>query len=143
MKQPHCALAQQAVSASLNLSEDGYVRMTLLELKCIPMHHLCSGLDEGHPGSSAEGASTTELRGYTEWVSQTRPALSVGWDWQFNVMDGTPHCVLIGQPYSNVMLQDGRRGDLGQEATIALLALWTETLGWQEVTKSHITQRYA
>jgi len=57
------------------------MRLTVEELRQISLVHLLSGLDEDNPALLQEGAIFSEITGYTEWVSTTSPAISIGWDW--------------------------------------------------------------
>jgi len=66
---------------SIRVSKDGYIRLTEKTLHAIPIRHLDSGVYRtDHRDHPATRPST--LSGYTEWVSETSPAISIGWDWQ-------------------------------------------------------------
>ena len=62
----------------LQLSPDGYVRLTLDQFQAIALRHLWSGLDPEDTTSIHEGAVSTHITGYTEWVSETVPRLPLG-----------------------------------------------------------------
>ena len=65
----------------ITIAPDGYIRLTFEEFRKISLIHLISGLDEDELVSLQEGATITEITGYTEWVSDTIPTISIGWDW--------------------------------------------------------------
>lgn len=75
----------------ITLSADGYVRLTLDTLLTIRFSHSISGMYEDMLISAGEGASLSATYGYTEWVSTTKPLLSLGWDWQLGGGGGTSH----------------------------------------------------
>ena len=72
------------------------------------------------------------ISGYTEWISSTTPAISIGWDWRLDVTQGRPRYVLEGFPRSNLMFQDAERRDLGPIRTATVLKAALDTLSWQE-----------
>ena len=124
------------------LSEDGYVRMLLKTLQAIPLVHLVSGLDDDTPILPKEGASLTPISGYTEWLSVTTPAITLGWDWRLNTSQGCPQLVRMDAPRSNIMLVDVMQRDLGVTKTLELLETVVDKLDWREVVQNHIITRY-
>lgn len=129
----------------ITLSADGYVRLTLDTLLTIQFFHSISGLHEDTVFSASEGARPSIICGYTEWVSATKPLLSLGWDWQL----GGPQATLqysywrVGSHYSNVMLIDEQLRDLGAPKTAALLESLIDLMCWQTEVDEHIVARYA
>jgi hypothetical protein len=121
-----------ALPCMATLSEDGYVRLTFESFCNLPLFHLLSGLDEDNPVSSSEGAILTVISGYTEWISTTTPAITLGWDWQLTASRGQPRCVRISEPRSNIMLLDAQRRDLGAVKTARLLETTIDRLSWQD-----------
>lgn len=122
------------------LSEDGYVRLTLEALCNLPLFHLLSGLDEDNPPSFSEGAILTVISGYTEWISITTPAITLGWDWQLTASRGRPSYVRISDPRSNIMLLDAQQFDLGPRKTARLLEETIDRLPWQDAIIRTINQ---
>lgn len=118
----------------LAISGDGYVRLTFETFLKIGVMHLCSGIDQDKPLSSGAGASYSIITGYTEWVSHTAPALSLGWDWQMTGGQGGARLICSGTPGSNLMLLDQRGNDLGPEQTGLCLSAWLEEFNWQAET---------
>jgi hypothetical protein len=131
--------------APLTVSPDGYVRLTASALRAIPLIHLLSELDAdvSHPPSTASGACLASIVGYTEWASQTTPALSLGWDWRIATTGGRVRYEREGEVRSNIMLLDARRRDLGAMATGVLLCVAVDVLRWEKVVDHYISNRYA
>lgn len=124
------------------LSKDGYIRLTLEGLQHTPLIHFLSGLDEDHPESPRPGATACAISGYTEWVSDTFPTITIGWDWRLDVSYGRVHYVREGSPRSNLMLQDSMSHDLGPVSTYRLIEAVIDTIGWQDKTAKSISARY-
>jgi hypothetical protein len=127
---------------SLAVSADGYVRLTRTRLRQLSLVHLLSGLDlEGEPCCRGSGACVTNITGFTEWVTQTEPALSIGWYWQLDALQRTYQ--RVAYPYSNIMMIDGHRRDFGHQTTAILLGGEIDSLPWQTVVERHIREGYA
>lgn len=128
----------------LRLCEDGYVRLTLAELRAVGLRHLISGLDEIGPAQRGEGAASDQICGFTEWISDTSPAVSIGWDWWLDVSDTFPTYRRVGPLRSNVMLiEPDSQLDLGSETSELLMAAALEELPWQEELDRQIRARYS
>jgi hypothetical protein len=127
------------------VSPDGYVRLTDTALRAIPLAHLLSELDPDLdlPPSTASGACLASIVGFTEWVSQTTPALSLGWDWRIATIGCRVRYEREGEVRSNVMLVDAQRHDLGALFTGALLRVAVDNLGWERAVDKYISNRYA
>lgn len=115
----------------ITLSHDGYIRLTPECFVQARLVHLHSGVDEDRPLASAEDAALSSITGYTEWVSATQPAITVGWDWQMTARDGQIQLIPLDYPRSNLMFVDKHGNDLGPSATEALLRSWVESFEWQ------------
>lgn len=126
----------------LTLGKDGYVRLTPEELRDIALRHIVSGLDEIHPDSVTEGARGDHITGFTEWVSATTPAITVGWDWILDAGDDGPVYRRIGALRSNVMLVDQQRCDWGVAKSEAALAERVDGLAWQRQLAAELRKRY-
>src|ERR1700733_567130 len=87
---PNARRGSHGDRAALTVSADGYVRLTVSAFRAIALTHLLSELDAdiGLPPSTASGACLASIAGYTEWASQTTPALSLGWDWRIETTAG-------------------------------------------------------
>ena len=127
----------------LAVSADGYVRISLTRFRTIALRHLLSELDEDEACSAAAaGACAASILGFTEWVSDTAPALSLGWDWRLDTSGMDARYVREGEVRSNLMLCEPGIGDLGDRATSATLCAAIDALAWQAETYNYITKRY-
>lgn len=110
---------------------DGYLRLTLAELKAMRLVHLCSAQDPSVKGMLDSLCIPFRQAGYTEWWV---PAihLSIGWDWY---VDGTTMQVRMA-PWdvrSNVMLVTVEAmADLGAKASEYLLRQYLASLSWPQ-----------
>lgn len=125
----------------MRLSPDGYVRLTPEQFQVIPLVHLFSGLDPDEFSPLHEGASWTDISGYTEWVSETVPVMTLGWDWRMDGASGRTRYLRMGFPRSNIMLVDDLR-DLGSAKTAKLLEATIDKMDWQVVVNLAIMDRY-
>lgn len=125
--------------SSYAISDDGRIRLHLAELRAVHLLHLISGLDENIPDTISAGALPTTISGYTEWVSDTVPVISIGWDWQ---MSDSSRPVRVGEPRSNLALQDAEQLDTACIETAVLLEAFVDTLDWQRVVLHQIVARY-
>lgn len=100
---------------------DYYVRISESRLQGLRLVHLESGVDlsEGDEVSdrSQSDAVESQLTGYTEWLAESAPEISVGWDW---MLSGPLGKLTVRETSirTNVMLVDESGADLGHEATI-------------------------
>jgi len=127
------------------VSADGYARLTLATFYMIRLVHLFSELDPDAAASAASptGASAATIVGFTEWASETVPALSLGWNWRLVTGNAPPRYERDGEVRSNIMLIDASRLDYGAVGTDALLREAINALDWQRVIADYITRRYA
>jgi hypothetical protein len=124
------------------VSDDGYIRLTADSIRSLIYIHLISGLDEGVESLQLEGAVTTHISGYTEWVSQTVPVITLGWDWFLDYSSGEQKLLRVGKPCSNVMSVDCNKQDLGYSATLDLLCSFVDEMDWQLAVMDVIRKRY-
>jgi hypothetical protein len=126
-------------------SDDGYLRLNQARMRAIPLTHLISGLDADPAGADtgAVGATLAAIAGYTEWISLTFPALSLGWDWMLESSDRYLRYLRTGEPRSNIMLLDHHGRDLGPTPTAMALALLVDDFNWQETVAVFVRARYA
>lgn len=125
------SISTSTPASGVYLSEDGYVRLTLEELLATPIIHLISGLDVEMQAYPQE-TMATNLSGYTEWVSTTKPCVTIGWDWKLDFLHPQPVCARTGVAGSNIMFLDTHKNDLGYNASQHTLASFIDTLSWQE-----------
>lgn len=122
--------------------DTGYIYLTVDELRAGALVHLISGVDLEFLRTDGTGALVTAITGYTEWVSEHAPVLTIGWDWQMTAEDNVVRLKRISPPSSNVMLQSAARRDLGHARTVTLLNEYLDGLDWQPATLGHIGVRY-
>jgi len=120
----------------------GYVRLNLTDVQQLCMLHLISGVDEDGPLIAQDGAVATAITGYTEWITDGTPPLTIGWDWQMLAVADRIHPQRVSQPRSNVMLVEGD-ADAGPERTEAALGEHIDGMDWQSQTHQHILMRYS
>jgi hypothetical protein len=132
-------------SLGVRPSDDGYLRLSQTQMRSIPLIHLISGLDADPTGAGpgAVGATRAEIAGYTEWISLTIPALSLGWDWILESADREFRYLRGGEPRSNIMLLDHHGRDLGFMSTAVALALLVDEFNWQDTVATYVRTRYA
>jgi hypothetical protein len=127
----------------ITVSADSYIRVPLARLLDVPLIHLLSSLDETRPDSTPFVTNVCTISGYTEWITTTTPAITIGWDWEQTVRNSVSNYVRVGNPRSNLMLLDDRERDLGYGASAVLLGSLVDTLLWQTEVNQAINARYA
>jgi hypothetical protein len=130
-------------SLGVRASNDGYLRLSQARMRAIPLTHLISGLDADPGGAGTVGATRAAIAGYTEWISLTIPALSLGWDWVLESADRELRYLRVGEPRSNIMLLDHLGQDLGFMPTAIALALLVDEINWQDTVARFVCTRYA
>lgn len=131
-------------TGGLTVSLDGYIRMSPSSFMALSLNHFLSGLDDDIAPHTAEDGTQALICGYTEWLSASTPAVTIGWDWHLNLVGGRPCYVRAGRPRSNVMLIDEVNGrDLGDDETSVLTIIKIDQSGWENDVLKHIAMRYA
>ncbi len=134
---------QPLVRPPMQLSPDGLVRLSLDTILSMHLHHLISGMDEEDPPAPQDCGRQTTLSGYTEWVGDKEPELTIGWDWTVESGGGKTRWTRTGPPRSNIMLIDKDARDVGWEKSLAILATFVDAMAWAEQAMQAITIRYA
>jgi len=112
----------------MQISPQGLIRLTYEALSAIPLNHLVSGIDTD--GSEDTCGKPTELTGFTEWVTKTSPAITIGWDWKIEYKDGQSRYERLGLPRTNVMLINGQGQDHGWDQNLNHLGRFVDTVPW-------------
>ncbi|BBP00472.1 DUF4902 domain-containing protein [Sulfuriferula nivalis] len=121
------------------ISTDSYVRMTHKSLLSLSLVHLLSGVDlDSLDVNVREGASFTNISGYTEWVSITTPLISIGWDWWLDTQQNGFVLRRIGAPRSNIMIVDSMQKDLDYTSVSMLLEDVIDNFNWNGRVLAHI-----
>lgn len=126
----------------LSVSTDGYIRLSFARLQTITLVHLISGLDENVPKIAHCGAMPTDITGYTEWVNDTVPTITIGWDWQMDADCNRIRLRRISEPRSNILLQDAAGMDVGPEKTIIMLEAFIDGIDWSQEARNYIDACY-
>lgn len=121
---------------------DGQIRMSIEDVNKLELIHLISGLDDDGPAMPASSAMLTTITGYTEWVTEGTPVVTLGWDWQMLAQQQVKLC-RVGSPRSNLMLQDALLRDLGHEKSELLLEVFIDGFDWQAKALKYIECCYA
>jgi hypothetical protein len=118
----------------MKLGNNGLVFVEITELMCIPFKHLLTSLDEDYcnhrPSDCGRVAAIT---GCTEWLSETAPCLTVGWDWVVDERGSGERAWRLGLPRTNINLVGSDGLPLPWEENLAVLGLQLEALlPWQQ-----------
>ena len=124
---------------SLSLLINSY-RLTACQLSSLELVHLSSNIVPSASDRHQNDQHST-IEGYTEWVSKTTPAASVGWDWTTLIKNKTLTFTISGYPYSNIKLTDSYHQELSESVRLELLKVFIETINWQEAVSASITER--
>jgi hypothetical protein len=126
----------------LTVSDDGYIRLSFTKLHNFPFTHLLSGLDSENDDSVTAGASQSSITGYTEWLSDSAPQITIGWDWEMYFANSKVCLRRISEPRSNLMLLDASNNDIGYEKSTLLQEMFIDGLQWQPIVLEQINVRY-
>lgn len=116
---------------------DFYVRTREVHFLCMPLRHVHSELERKGAEIEActwEGASLSVLCGCTEWLTESDPPISLGWDWELRPsgqMWLNRHSIR-----SSLMLIDDEGADLGLALSVAAVMRRIEALDWQAAVLS-------
>lgn len=110
-------------------SQDGYIRLTMLELHAVRLVHLLSAEDTSVKGALAQLSIPCRAAGYTEWWVPAMQ-LSVGWDWYVDARDAGV-CMAPWDVRSNIMVLTVGRTDVGAKASELLLKGHVRNLPWE------------
>jgi hypothetical protein len=112
------------------LSPDGYIRLPLASLNSLSFEHLFSDSDADFLQELREQTVPARSAGFSEWKSNTNPAISLGWGW-FIHSESERLMLAPDGVRSNVMLIDARGYDLGPGQTSNLFCSWLDTFEWE------------
>jgi len=127
---------------NFHVSKDGYIRIREESLAIVHMEHLDSGLFSTHDDDYTKESSTCIVCGYTEWHSKTQPSISIGWDWKLNNLKEPLAYEIVGEPFSNILLQDEAFEDLSMDVNLKRISDIIKSRGWNNALESLITQKY-
>jgi hypothetical protein len=127
------------------LCADGYMRCTVPELHALNLIHLHTAVDEDDIDlpDRTHGSIPALVHGYTEWINDTQPTVSLGWDWCLEWQDGRASCQLLNTPRTNLMIINEQGHDLGDRHTLQLLADYIRQFDWSAAVIDATLQHYA
>jgi hypothetical protein len=126
----------------LPLMDNGYIRLTKKYFQALKLQHLVSALYVTSKKSTIKVDTIDQIEGFTEWVSDTQPAVSLGWDWILDTNQNPPLYRRWGLPYSNIMLTDNLKADLDQVESERLIISAIDQLNWESVVFEFISKTY-
>lgn len=112
----------------MEISSQGLVRLTYEALSALHLNHLLSGVDTDCSDDAC--GRPTELTGFTEWITQTSPAITIGWDWRIAFKNGQGCYERLGQPRSNVMLINDEGQDQSWNQNLNQLGQFVDSVPW-------------
>jgi hypothetical protein len=114
------------------LCADGYMRCTIPELHALKLIHLHTAIDEDDIDlpDRTQGCLPALIHGYTEWISDTEPTVSLGWDWCLEWYEGQAQCRSLNMPRTNLMMIDQEGRDLGDQKTLKVLQDYLALFDW-------------
>lgn len=117
------------------LCADGYMRCTVPELHALTLIHLHTAIDEDDMDlpDRTQGCLPALVHGYTEWISNAEPTVSLGWDWSLEWSNGHAQCQLLNLPRTNLMMVDAEGRDLGDKKTLKVLQDYIVQFDWSDV----------
>ena len=117
----------------MKLTENGLVLVAVADFMQISFNHLLTALDEEPRDQQSDCGRVAHITGYTEWLSDGYPQLTVGWDW---ILDerGQGHAPnRLGPPRTNVKLIDLDGQVLPWDANLQKLGQLIDAhLPWQQ-----------
>ncbi len=127
------------------LFPDGTVRLDRSTLFGIRFKHILSGLYEESVTNKVgmgTGATIARLEGYTEWVSEMRPLITLGWDWEWQFVSGRSGYRRREAPFTNITLVDQDGPDIGSDETARVLSDAIDQTDWQDAVAAYLATRY-
>lgn len=124
------------------VTNDGYVRLTMKCFQALKLRHMLSDLYFASSNSSRKTDTVDQIEGFTEWVSNTHPIVSLGWDWILDTNQNPPLYKRWGLPYSNIMLIDNSKADLDIKENERLITSIIDQLNWEDQVLNYINNSY-
>ncbi len=117
----------------MRLTENGLVLIDATGLMQITFKHLVTSLDDDQSDSQFDCGRVANLTGYTEWLSENHPYLTIGWDWVIDARDQFRVPRRLGTPRTNVNLVGEDDQALPWNESLEQLGKLMETLlPWQQ-----------
>jgi hypothetical protein len=117
-----------------SLSKDNLIRMSYSELAAIQLEHMYSCRDTDLLDELQNRGIAAEEAGFTEWVSLTDPAVSIGFCW-YLVMGDSGRIKIVPEPVrANVMIVSSLGYDISNDNDAALRSI-LDTLAWEDCVR--------
>lgn len=136
----HCNIS---INEHVRVSPDGYIRIPAAILESVQLAHLDSGIYSAQDQSLKKDRTRCTINGYTEWISLSKPCVSISWDWNLVTYGGEPGIIKTGDVYTNLMVQNDANIDLPERESLRLLSNTLAHLDWKSKVRSFITEKYA
>lgn len=107
----------------------------MANISAMPLLHLFSEVDGGLLEELRIQAVPARSAGFSEWKSDTSPAISIGRGWFIHSRSNRV-CLAPDGVRSNVMLIDALGYDLGALKTSTLFCSWLSNFEWQHIVSS-------
>lgn len=121
----------------MKLAANGVVFVEMAELTRATFKHLLTRLDEDTLHRRAACGSVATISGCTEWLSESVPALTVGWDWVIDHRDSGNKAWRVGPPRTNISLIGHHRHAMSWDDSLEALGQLAEVLlPWQETVRA-------
>lgn len=137
-----CAQSQSNAGTDGCSAINGTLGLRPSELQRICLIHLISGVDEDAPEEMTDNAMATLITGYTEWIGEGDPELTIGWDWKMTCDASRVQLVRASDPCSNVAIHGDDGSDLGPTVAARYLASKVDDFNWQDEALQYINIRY-
>lgn len=124
-------------------SMDYRVKVDLDFFKNVVFTHLYSAAHAEPEELHFQGGVITAITGYTEWVSQVSPVLSIGWDWELRYENANCQYVKIGPVFSNIAfhMDENLQNEIDEEEYVQRqLDNKIAEIDWNEKILQSITQ---
>ncbi|MBK5142650.1 DUF4902 domain-containing protein [Budviciaceae bacterium BWR-B9] len=124
-------------------SVDYRIKVDLDFFKNVEFTHLYSAAHAEPEDLRFQEGVLTAITGYTEWVSQISPVLSIGWDWELRYENANCQYVKIGPVFSNIAfhMDENLQNEMDEEEYVQqLLDSKIAEIEWSEKILQSITQ---
>jgi hypothetical protein len=117
----------------MHTTSEGLVHLTLEELRSLSIVHHASGVDDDIQTRVGSCGRATHISGFTEWMTESIPGITLGWDWCLQVEGQEVLWQRLGMPRTNVWLMDHNSSPPNWASSLEQLARVVDALPWTEV----------
>lgn len=121
---------------------DGLISISIQQFKSIRFMHLISNITLNESEFSPYYDNCySRINGYTEWISDTKPIISLGWDWTTLIKKKGLVYIMQDHPYCNIQLVDKSHQNLPEIESHKLLKAHIDLLNWENTVSTHIMMK--